>query len=194
MRVYRIHPSDSTSSYLPSHRVTNEGVWYLAPWLIIDFFYKRRKLPLNAPSLASLVSEVVLSLLVYDFLFYFGHRFLHANKGLYSSLHAKHHKESNIRAVEAIRHTFLDGSLNTAFSVLALRITRAHPLSRAVYNVVAIAMLADAHSGYNLPWALSKVIPFRLVGGAVEHEKHHRVGNKIFATHFTYLDYLFGTN
>jgi sterol desaturase/sphingolipid hydroxylase (fatty acid hydroxylase superfamily) len=118
---------------------------------------------------------------------------MHKIPYLYLHYHSKHHREPIIRSGDAIRHTFIDGTMNVMLSVIALKVSGAHPLSRTIYNALSIYMIAEAHSGYNFPWSLSNIIPFHIIGGPVEHEMHHRVGTRKFQTHFTYLDYLLET-
>ena len=71
-----------------------------------------------------------------------------------------------------------------ACSVIAVNITRAHPLSRAVYNVVIVALLCAIHSGYDLPWDLCNLIPGNVFIGSREHVWHHETGRGRYAKFF----------
>lgn len=48
---------------------------------------------------------------------------------------------------QAVRHTFIDGTMDVACSVFALNVLGCHPLSRAVYDVVIIGMITELHAG-----------------------------------------------
>ena len=131
-----------------------ETFWYVGPWLVIDYFFPRRHLLLaihaGAPTISRIFGDVVFSLLLYDFFFFLGHYALHNNRYLYESVHAKHHTmRGDIRAGDAIRHSFWDGTFDFACSVVALRISGAHPMSRTIYNVIAIYLITEVPSTYN---------------------------------------------
>lgn len=130
---------------------------------------------------------------MYDFFFFIGHNILHKNTFLYRNVHKKHHSFATIRAGDSIRHTFVDGTWDVLCSVMAINILKLHPLSRSVYNFVAVSLLVEAHSGMNLPWMLHNLIPFNALAGPVIHDVHHQFGKSNFQKYFTYLDYLFGS-
>lgn len=170
------------------------------------------QLPLEAPSFPSLVAQVVLSIFVYDFCFFWIHLALHNVRSLYH-LHAKHHFKSPMNASEVIRHSFIDGSLqvpltprpsrtllsSTAHCVLTqqqhvqvvtnifvLNVLRLHPLARAVHDVTITYMLTETHSGYDMPWMLHNLVPCGILGGSPRHEMHHRSGMHYFQQFYTY--------
>lgn len=116
-----------------------ETLWYIAPWLVIDQFYKRRVVPETSPTLSVISWQILKALWVYDLLFFIGHYTMHHSSWLYRHVHSEHHTSPVVRATDTIRHTFLDGSWDVLCSVLALNLTRAHPLSRALYNIVVIS-------------------------------------------------------
>ena len=47
-----------------------------------------------------------------------------------------------------------------------------HPLSRVLHNLIVTYLLAEAHSGYDLPWMTHRAFP-NVFGGARAHEAHH---------------------
>ena len=191
---YRITRSDDVSAWKGRESaIWKETFWYISPWLVIDFFIKRRKLPMTAPTFPVLVWQICLALFMFDLFFFFGHKTFHASSFLYKHVHAVHHTAPIIRATDAIRHTFWDGTWDVICSVLALNLTRAHPLSRAIYNVIAISLISEAHSGMNFPWGLHNLLPLHFMAGPIVHDTHHRNGKVNFQKYLTYLDYLFGT-
>ena len=85
-----------------------EGLWYLGPLLVIDYFIKRKSLPVEAPTLGQVCVQIFLALFTYDLLFFCGHMVLHKVPYLYKAIHAEHHHSSVIRAGDTIRHTVGD--------------------------------------------------------------------------------------
>lgn len=194
LHKYRIQITDTNNAWKGREvALYQEALWYLFPWIVFDIFCPRRNLPTAAPSLLQICSDVVLSLLAYDLLFFIGHNALHKSKILFARVHSKHHHSFVVRAPDSIRHTFIDGQWDVLCSVIGLKIVGAHPLSRTVYNFVATMLITEAHSGINFPWSLHNLVPFGLVAGPVLHDLHHRNGNKNFQQFFTYLDWIFGS-
>lgn len=198
--VYRIKGSSgSLRSWKGRHvALYEETLWYILPWVVIDFFFPRRHLLLQlhaaAPSAMTVLWDVIWSLILYDFYFFIGHWVMHKNRRLHETVHAKHHTmKGEIRANDAIRHTFLDGTFDVLCSVAALRTSGAHPLSRVLYNVVAIYLVTEAHSGFDFPWSLHNLFPFVFLG-PVRHRQHHLEGNVEFAKFFRHLDCICGTS
>lgn len=149
---YRLKSDDMNSWMGRESLIFREFAWYLAPLLVIDFFFPRRKLPLEAPTFLQIVWQIALALFVFDFIFFCGHMCFHRFNFLYRSIHAEHHSSYNTRASDAIRHTFWDGTWDVVCSVLALNLTGAHPLSRSLYNVVAITLITEVtHCSMALP-------------------------------------------
>jgi sterol desaturase/sphingolipid hydroxylase (fatty acid hydroxylase superfamily) len=194
LHKYRIQKSDSMLAWKDRLRdgLSNEVPWYLGFWIPFGGIMKARRISFQAPSLWRVGKEVFLGLLIYDFLFYIGHNCLHRVPFLWN-IHSKHHKMEIVRAGDSVRHTFLDGFWDVVCAVAALNILKAHALSRSLFNVVAISLIVEAHSGIFFPWMLCNVIPFSIFAGPVLHDLHHQVGNVNFQKFFTYLDRLGGT-
>jgi len=185
--------------FIPHHATpTPQHTRYVGPWLLIDFVHRRRHLLLDgaagAPSTWTLLLQAVLSLLMYDVSFYAGHRLMHSVPALHSSIHAKHHSHgANIRAIDGVRHTFIDGTFDVLCSVVALRVVGSHPLARCLHNMVATYLIAEAHSGYDFPWSPSRVIPGRVLLTPREHHAHHDRADVNYSKFFTLWDRLLGT-
>jgi hypothetical protein len=192
-RIQHTHKDSNAAWKGRESALYQEAVWYLLPWLIIDYFVPRRKMPNATPTLGLLCREISLSLIGYDLLFFCGHLLMHKSKKLFASLHEKHHASVSVRAPDAIRHTFVDGTFDVFCSVITLNTLRAHPLSRSLFNVIAIYWIVEAHSGMNLPCMVQNVVPFRIFAGSTVHDIHHKRGNVNFQKFFTYLDYFNGS-
>ena len=173
--------------------LTNEVPWYLGFWIPFGGIVKARRIPTSPPTLGLVFREVLLALLIYDFLFFLGHNLLHRVPFLYKHVHSKHHKMPTVRAGDSVRHSFMDGMWDVICAVVALNVLKAHAFSRLVFNAVAIYLIVEAHAGINFPWMMHNIVPFHVFAGPVAHDLHHQSGSGNFQKFFTYLDSFFGT-
>ena len=109
-----------------------------------------------------------------------------------------------LRASATTHHSLLDGALQVVVNVIVqqrvlcwtpgsgFRWRAKHDLARLWHNIAVTYMLVECHSGYDVPWAMHRVVP-GVLGGAPAHEQHHARGDVCFAQFSTYLDYAFGT-
>ena len=168
-------------------------LWGIATYT--DWFAPRRAaLAMAAPSVARVAREIVGGLFLYDFFFWFGHVALHklAPRRLYGRLHGKHHVSRDVRASDTVRLTVFEETVDVMCSIAALRILRAHPLSRCLYNVVITGLLVELHCGYDMPWSPQNVVPGNVVAGSRRHHMHHAASRVYFQKFFTWLDELCG--
>lgn len=63
------------------------------------------------------------------------------------------------------------------------------PLSKLLCQFVSRSLIG---SGYNLPFGPEKFIPF--FGGPEFHDYHHHFYTGNFASTFSYMDYIYGTD
>jgi len=174
-----------------------EVVWYVGPWLLFDLVHPRRHLLLNsagsAPTAWTLLLQVAMSLLMYDVSFYAGHRLLHFWPAA-RSIHAKHHSHGgNIRAIDSVRHTFIDGAFDVACSVVSLRVVGSHPVARCLHNTAATFLITEAHSGYDFPFSPSRIVPGKVLLTPREHHAHHDRADVNYSKFFTLWDRLLRT-
>ena len=88
------------------------------------------------------------------------HWTLHKSPWLYRTLHKKHHTNTSAtRANDTVRLTMGEEVLDVGCSIIAVNALGAHPLSRAVYDVVIVWLLVELHCGYDFPWASHNVVP-----------------------------------
>lgn len=108
----------------------------------------------------------------------------------YRNIHQQHHQHRVLFALVA--QDMSSGEL-LSLQLLALSSTwlvGCHPLSAAAFHILNTWLAVEDHCGYNLPWALHRLLPG--LGGAPHHHTHHHLhGN--FAPYFTHWDRLFGT-
>eukprot|EP00045_Choanoeca_perplexa_P002316 m.23904 g.23904 ORF g.23904 m.23904 type:complete len:295 (-) comp11446_c0_seq1:74-958(-) len=194
MHPWRIAKNTSVKQWTGKEEFNayNLLVSYLVPLLAFDYLFPRRKLPLEPPTAIGLLFQIAALLIVYDALFFFGHWTMHRIPWLYNNVHALHHDQAVTRAYDTLRLSYTEQLIDVACSVAAVNLLRAHPLARAIYNVVIVYLLVELHSGYDLPWMLHNVVPFDLMGGTLRHDHHHRDGRFYYQKFFTYLDNAIG--
>lgn len=76
-------------------------------------------------------------------------------------------------------------------ALASARLVGCHPLSEAVFHLFNSWLAVEDHCGYDLPWALHRLLPF--LGGAPYHQAHHSLYGVNYAPYFTHWDQLFGT-
>ncbi|XP_037632712.1 cholesterol 25-hydroxylase-like protein [Sebastes umbrosus] len=161
--------------------------------LIHALFHALRSpaLPQLAPSCWQLFVEVFACLLLFDLLFFIWHICLHRVPWLYRNAHQLHHQYHIPFALAAQD----SGSLEL-LSLLLLALSSAwvvgcHPLSEAFFHLINSWLAVEDHCGYDLPWALHRLLP--CLGGAPYHQAHHTLHSVNYAPYFTHWDLLFGT-
>jgi sterol desaturase/sphingolipid hydroxylase (fatty acid hydroxylase superfamily) len=169
---------------------TKAAAAYLLPIIVFDVLFPRRVLTTRAIGCFELLGTLCSTILVYDFVFFFVHVALHKLEAFRFIGHSVHHSKTPLSSVQVIRHSFIDGSLQVFANILALKLCRAHPLARALHDIVITYLLTESHAGYDAPWMLHNLMPFSILGGPVCHEEHHRSGRSNYQQFFTYLDYM----
>ncbi|KAF3696151.1 Cholesterol 25-hydroxylase [Channa argus] len=147
--------------------------------------------PVQAPSCWQLFVQVFACFLLFDALFFIWHLSMHRFSWLYRKIHQHHHQHHIPFALAA-----QDASSAELLSQLLLALTSAwvvgcHPLSEVVFHILNTWLAVEDHCGYNLPWALHRLLP--CMGGAPYHQAHHSLHSGNYAPYFTHWDKLFGT-
>jgi sterol desaturase/sphingolipid hydroxylase (fatty acid hydroxylase superfamily) len=185
-----------------SHSPWHWGAWmfellvYAVPLLTWDILSPRRHRRLAAfgpPTTLRIMRDVTAGLLLYDALFFCGHVLMHKVPLFYRSVHAKHHTTPEVRACDIVRLSLPEEVLEVGFSIVALNVLGAHPVSRTLYNLIIVFLLTELHSGFDFPWTPQNVVPFGLATGSRRHHYHHRFGHHYYQKFFFTWDRLFGT-
>ncbi|KAG9407920.1 Methylsterol monooxygenase 1 [Aphanomyces cochlioides] len=143
------------------------------------------------PSLFTIFWKVLVSAILEDFYNYWAHRFLHW-KRIYKYIHKVHHEYAAPFGITAeYAHPAETLILGVGTFLGPFLLTR-HLLTLWVWMSVRIIQSIDSHCGYELPWSLTRVLPFW--GGAVHHDYHHEKFDVNYASFFTVWDYVFGTD
>ncbi|XP_042277909.1 cholesterol 25-hydroxylase-like protein [Thunnus maccoyii] len=148
-------------------------------------------LPDLAPSCWQLFVEVLACSLLFDTLYFIWHFSLHRVSWLYRNIHQLHHQHKVPFALAA-----QDASSTELLSLLLIALISAwvvgcHPLSEALFHLINSWLAVEDHCGYDLPWALHRLLP--CLGGAPHHQTHHSLHRGNYAPYFTHWDHLFGT-
>ncbi|CAN1748014.1 Methylsterol monooxygenase 1-1 [Linum perenne] len=126
---------------------------------------------------------------------YWIHRGLHSSPWLYNMFHKVHHEYEAPVAFSVLYNHWGDIFMLGFPSFVGPAIVPGHMLTLWLWFSVREMEAIGAHSGYDFPWDVNKLI--RFYGGAEYHDYHHFVGGQTqnnFSSIFRYNDYIYGTN
>ncbi|KAL4915469.1 fatty acid hydroxylase superfamily-domain-containing protein [Aspergillus aurantiobrunneus] len=147
------------------------------------------------PSIPLITAQIALFFIVEDTYHYWLHRAMHWGP-LYRTIHRVHHQYAAPFGLTAEyaspAETFLLG-LGTICPPLLLGYVTGdvHLITVLMWMALRQLQAIDAHSGYDFPWSLRRLVPFW--GGADWHDDHHRYFWGNYSSSFTYWDILMGT-
>ncbi|KAM3610335.1 uncharacterized protein V6R79_002456 [Siganus canaliculatus] len=148
-------------------------------------------LPVLAPSCWQLFVEVFACFLLFDTTFFIWHFSMHRSPGLYRRVHQLHHQHRVPFALAAQDSSSLELLSLTLLALSSAWAVGCHPLSEAFFHLINSWLAVEDHCGYDLPWALHRLLP--CLGGAPFHQAHHSLHRVNYAPYFTHWDHLFGT-
>ncbi|KDE05431.1 methylsterol monooxygenase [Microbotryum lychnidis-dioicae p1A1 Lamole] len=149
------------------------------------------------PKIGTIFYQLALFFVMEDAWHYFAHRILH-HKRLYKHIHKMHHEFSapfGLAAEYAHPIEVMVLGLGTVGSPLLwcwLSGGNMHLITMYIWIMLRLFQAIDAHSGYDFPWSLNKILPFW--AGADHHDYHHQSFADCYSTSFRWLDALFGTD
>ena len=165
---------------------------------------RKAPLPVAPPSALRLLGELAGGVVAYDLLFAPIHASMHHSRAprKWRNVHRTHHVARPaartgraLVPLETVQHSYADGFLQVACNVAVQRLATPlllasglvfapkHPLSRVLHNLVVTFLLAEAHSGFDLPWMGHRAFP-AVIGGARAHDAHHVHGDRNFHQFF----------
>nr|VDD49264.1 unnamed protein product [Brassica oleracea] len=133
----------------------------------------RSGLPL--PSLMEIVAQLVVYFLIEDYTNYWIHRWLHCKWG-YEKIHRVHHEYTSPIGYASPYAHWAEVLLLGIPTFLGPAIAPGHIMTFWLWISLRQMEAIETHSGYDLPWTLTKMVPF--YGGAEYHDYHHYVGGK----------------
>ncbi|KAF8804072.1 C4-methyl sterol oxidase [Phlegmacium glaucopus] len=148
------------------------------------------------PSWKVMLPQIFYFFVFEDFFHFVAHQALHT-RYLYKHIHKIHHKYSAPFGLAAEyahpAEVFILGAGTICGPLLYCYFTRnLHLLTVFIWIVLRLFQAIDAHSGYDFPWSLNRIIPFW--SGAEHHDFHHMAFTNNFSTSFRWWDRIFGTD
>ncbi|XP_047063735.1 very-long-chain aldehyde decarbonylase GL1-10-like [Lolium rigidum] len=187
----RLSPAEFLRCYLDSVRLL---VLYGGGLSVLSYpglkILVRTGLPL--PSASQTVAQLIVYLMVQDYVTYWFHRVLHT-RWVYQNIHRVHHEYTAPFGFVSEYAHWADVLLLGVPSMAGPAIIPCHVTTLWLWFAMLQVIAIDLHSGFDFPFNPTNFIPF--YGGARHHDYHHRVGSQSnFAPTFTYCDYLYGTD
>ncbi|KAL8371936.1 hypothetical protein RB595_001645 [Gaeumannomyces hyphopodioides] len=147
------------------------------------------------PSVWTMAMQIAIFFVIEDAWHYWFHRALHYGP-LYKAIHKLHHTYSAPFGLAAEYASPIETML-LGFGVVGTPIVWVsitgdlHLFTMYMWIVLRLFQAIDAHSGYDFPWSLRKILPFW--AGADHHDLHHErfIGN--YASSFRWWDYVLDT-
>ncbi|AYV86211.1 MAG: hypothetical protein Solumvirus2_18 [Solumvirus sp.] len=147
------------------------------------------------PSRLQSIIEIVISLLITDFYYYWYHRAFH-HPWLYR-YHKYHHQFVKSIDLAVNWMSFIETVTGTSVMLFApIWIMKMSPITTFMWIIVTVTRGYYDHAGYDLPIEPFQLIPF---GNNVKaHDDHHKYGSSIgggnYGAFFSWCDTVFGTS
>ncbi len=137
------------------------------------------------------ILQLVFFILLDDFLFYWMHRWLHANKWMLKHVHSVHHRIHNPCALDGNYFHWLEFVLIASLAMVGPVLVGCHVYVLYAWIILRNIEAADGHAGYDFPWNPLRFLP--LYDGPVYHDFHHARFKGNYAGALHYVDRFFGT-
>ncbi|XP_066477515.1 cholesterol 25-hydroxylase [Tiliqua scincoides] len=196
LRAYQLQPQARPTPRVMGQclaRSLYQHVVCVFPVTVAHWYWRPVRLPPAAPPLPRLLLQVALCLLLFDALYFLWHLLHHRVPWLYRTFHKLHHRHVATFALSTQYSSAWELLWLGFFAALAPALLRCHPLTEMAFFLANIWLSVEDHSGYDLPWATHRLLPFGLYGGAPHHDLHHLRFRYNYAPYFTHWDRLFGT-
>lgn len=155
------------------------------------YVHLTRLLPNRPPTVAELLYETIVALVIYDALFFAFHLLCHKVPYLWKTIHRHHHDQTELSAYETHHLHAVEHLMLVLLGNESLRMVGAHPMSRTLFNSWLVYFLFANHSAIDLPLSIDKIVPFGLMHGPAEHASHHLQNlTKNYQPIFSYFDRL----
>ncbi|MCI4386793.1 hypothetical protein PGIGA_G00066760 [Pangasianodon gigas] len=197
IRRYQLHPERTVTWSNVGNTLALTAynhLLYIFPAAVAQWLWRPPvPLPRHAPSLTSFLLGIVGCTVLFDFQYFVWHLLHHRIAWLYATFHAVHHQ---YRQTFSLVTQYLSAwelinvGLWTTVDPLLLN---CHCLTTWAFMVFNVWVSAEDHCGYDFPWAMHRLVPFGLWGGAPRHDVHHLQPGTNFAPFFTHWDWLAGT-
>merc|ERR1719235_2064022 len=146
------------------------------------------------PSLGKFLIQMFWMMLMEDFMFYFSHMTLHHPK-LYPHIHKIHHESKSTISLSAVAahpvEYLLGNTIPTSLGLLLVP-GNIHIITMTLFVYARIIDTIEGHSGYDLPYTMTKWIPLTVTSNY--HNYHHLVNVGNYGSQFVIWDSIFGSN
>lgn len=156
---------------------------------VARFFGFSMSLPL--PPVRDLLWQLPTFFVIEDFYFYWVHRGLH-HKSVYKYVHKVHHEHTHPFGIAAEYAHPVETFVLGIGTLLGPLLFAKHMTTLWAWLFVRLWETIEDHSGYDLPFNPTNLIPFW--GGAVHHDFHHKTFKGPYSSIFTWCDFFFGTD
>jgi sterol desaturase/sphingolipid hydroxylase (fatty acid hydroxylase superfamily) len=145
------------------------------------------------PSSFEVIWQTIFFMVVEDFTFYWGHRFLHWD-AIYPYIHKLHHKYINTVSIASefsnpLEFIFIN-VLTTNLGSLMLG-KRVHCATQLMWILLRIGETTDGHCGYEFSWSPYRLLP--MSASSEYHNYHHLNFKGNYASFFTVWDTICNT-
>lgn len=150
--------------------------------------------PSLVPEWKEFLFQILVCVVVEDFMFYWSHRLLH-HPALYKHFHKKHHEFKVLTGCSmASEYTHpLESLLGNILPVMTgPYLLKCHHFTTCAWLVLRMFKTCDAHSGYDFKWS-----PFGLfypLNPAIRHDFHHETALGSYGSFFLLWDNLTGSD
>ena len=138
-----------------------------------------------------IIAQIAFFMVLDDFLYYWMHRWMHANKWILRHVHSIHHRLRNPFALAGNYFHWLELVLTIGVALAGPILVSAHVEVLYLWLILRQFEAADGHTGYSFPWDPTHLIPG--YHGALYHDFHHSHYQGNYAGFFSYVDRFFGT-
>lgn len=174
-------------------KILRNHVCFIFPLSIVYWYWRPVVSPLLAPEMPAVVKDVLACLLLFDMQYFLWHLLHHKVSWLYYFFHKEHHLYTATFSLMTENTGVWEMLSLSFFTSLNPTLLGCHPLTEMIFFVTNIYLSVEAHSGYDFPWSLHRLVPFGLYGGAQHHDLHHLKFKVNYAPYFTHWDKLFGS-
>ena len=168
-------------------------VMFIFPLTVLNWYWRKVSLPAEAPHPLKVAHDLLACLLLFDFQYFVWHMLHHKVPWLYRTFHKVHHKYTSTFVLSTEYSGVWETLSLGFFAAINPLLLGCHPLTELLFFVLNIGLSVEDHCGYDFPWAIHRLVPFCLYGGAPHHDLHHLKFKSNYAPYFTHWDRLFGT-
>lgn len=174
-------------------KIFRNHICFIFPLSVAHWYWRPVVSPPEAPEVLVVVKDVLACLLLFDTQYFFWHLLHHKVHWLYYFFHKEHHAYTATFSLTTEDTSVWEMLTLSFFATLNPALLDCHPLTEMIFFITNIYLSVEAHSGYEFPWSVHKLVPFGLFGGSQHHDLHHLKFKVNYAPYFTHWDRLFGT-